>query len=80
MTHTKTKLHNKADSICAHNIFIIIHLIIKVADQFDLEDLAHLPLDKIVTISPTTFSNEFIWMKSFVFCFEFHLTLSPWVQ
>ena len=32
----------------------------------------HLPLDKMAAISQTTFSNEFSWMKSFVFRFEFH--------
>ena len=38
------------------------------------------PLDNMATISQTTFSNAFSRMKSFVFCFEFHLVLFLRVQ
>ena len=34
------------------------------------------PLDKMAAISQTTVSNEFPWMKSFVFWFEFHRSFS----
>ena len=30
-----------------------------------LNELAHLPLDKVASISQTTFSNAFSWMRSF---------------
>ena len=43
-------------------------------------ELAHLPLDKIVTILQPTLSNAFLWMKSFVFWFEFHWSLFLRVQ
>ena len=33
------------------------------------------PLDKITSISQTTFSSPFSWMKSLVFWFEFHWSL-----
>ena len=34
--------------------------------------LTHLPLGKMAAISQTTLSNAFLWMKTFVFWFEFH--------
>ena len=37
--------------------------------------LTHLPLDKMTTISQTTFWNAFSWMKRFVFWYEFHWSL-----
>ena len=42
--------------------------------------LTHLPLDKMVAISQTTFSNAFSWMKSFAFRFKFHWSLFQRVQ
>ena len=50
-----------------------------LAEQL-LDILTHLPLDKMVAISQTTFSNAFSWMKSFVFWFEFHWSLFLRVQ
>ena len=43
-------------------------------------ELTHLPLDKMATISQMTFSNAFSWMKSFIFWFEFHRSLFLGVQ
>ena len=37
--------------------------------------LTNLPLDKLVAISQTAFSNAFSWMKSFVFWIDFHWNL-----
>ena len=37
--------------------------------------LTHLPLDKMVAISQTIFSNAFSWMKMFVFWLKFHWSL-----
>ena len=59
------------------------------ASGFDLSNLAHQgqvrqtaggdfnssPLDKLSSISQTTFSNEFSWMKSFLFWLKFHWSL-----
>ena len=42
--------------------------------------LTHLPLDKMVTVSQTTVSNAFSWMKGFVFWFNFHWSLCLRVQ
>ena len=42
--------------------------------------LTHLPWDKMATISQTTFSNAFSWMKSFVFQVNFHWNLFLRVQ
>ena len=42
--------------------------------------LTHLPLDKMAVISQTTFLNEFLWMKSFVFWLKFHWSLFLWFQ
>ena len=38
------------------------------------------PLDQMATISQTTFSNAFSWMKSFVFLFQYHWILFLRVQ
>ena len=38
------------------------------------------PLHKMATISQTTFSSIFSWMKRFVFWFKFHRSLFLWVQ
>ena len=43
-------------------------------------DLAHLPLDKMATISQTTFSSAFSWIKSLVLLFEFHWIMVLRVQ
>ena len=45
-----------------------------------MHDLTHIPLDKMPTISQTTFSNAFSWTKSFVFWFEFQWSLFLRVQ
>ena len=42
--------------------------------------LTHLPMQKMIAISQTTFSNAFSWMKSFVFCLKFHWSLYLRVQ
>ena len=34
--------------------------------------LTHPSMDRKATISQTTFSNEFTWMKSFILCFNFY--------
>ena len=47
---------------------------VRMARQWDLI-LTHLPLDKMTAISQTTHSNAFSWIKTFVFWFEFHLSL-----
>ena len=41
--------------------------------------LTHLPSNKMAAISQTTLSNAFLWMKSFLFWFQFHWSLFPWV-
>ena len=43
-------------------------------------NLTHLPLNKMATISQTTFSSAFSWMKRFVFWFEFHWSFFLRVQ
>ena len=46
-----------------------------------LKELTYLPLDKMATtISQTIFSNDFSWMKSFVFWFKFHWSVFLGVQ
>ena len=42
--------------------------------------LTHLLLDKMATISQTTFSNAFSWMKKFDFLLKCHWSLFLWVQ
>ena len=42
--------------------------------------LTHLPLDKMVAISQTIFSDAFLWMKSFIFQLQFHWSLFLSVQ
>ena len=42
--------------------------------------LTHLHLDKMAVISQTIFSNEFLWMKNFVFWFKFQWHLFLRVQ
>ena len=42
--------------------------------------LTHLPLDNMAIISQTIFSDEFSWMKSFVFWLKFHWSLFLRVQ
>ena len=39
------------------------------------QTLTHQPLDKMATISQTTFSNTFSWMKKFEFWLKFHWRL-----
>ena len=40
-----------------------------------LQYLTHLPLDKMAAISQATFSDAFLWMKSFVYWLKFHWSL-----
>ena len=57
--------------------FQLVTLIAKILGSI----LTHLPLDKRATISQTIFSDEFSWMKSFVFWLKFHWSLFlrvPW--
>ena len=44
------------------------------------DHLTHLPLDKMVAISQTIFSDAFSWKKSFVFWWKFHWSLFLRVQ
>ena len=48
--------------------------------QPDLNQLTHFPLDRIVTISQTIFSDAFLWMESFAFWLKFHRSLFLRVQ
>ena len=40
-----------------------------------IDDLTHLPLDKMAAILQTVFSDVFSWMKSFFFFLKFHWSL-----
>ena len=51
-----------------------------VAGLFDNRMLTHLPLDNMDTISQLVHSNAFLWMRTFVFCLEFHWSLFLRVQ
>ena len=50
-----------------------VHWVVKQLQQ--RWALTHLPLDKMATISQTTFSEAFWWMKIFVFWSKFHWRL-----
>ena len=45
-----------------------------------LNELTHLPLDKMAAISQTIFSDAFWWIKSFIFWLKFHWSLLLRVQ
>ena len=44
----------------------------RIYASLSLNELTHLPLDKVVVILQTIFSGVILWMKSFVFWLEFH--------
>ena len=43
--------------------------------SLEINDLTHLPLDKMAAILQRIFSDAFSWMKSFVFWLKFHWSL-----
>ena len=55
---------------------ILLHRIIRTG-KFLLTDI---PVDKMAAISQKVFTNVFLWMKSFVFCLQFHWSVSLRVQ
>ena len=69
----------QASEIIMISNFLFGHLmtLFKMADEISTNlatprVLTHLPLDKMATISQTTFSNAFSWKKMFEFPFNIH--------
>ena len=72
-----TKWHDRHRYLSIHHVPYLMSL---SSPRHCSKTLNHLSLYKMATISQTTFSNAFSWMKSFVFWFEFHWSLFPVIQ
>ena len=67
--------HEGQGQLSPQNNWDLNQVVLHIWSKFGDPSLTHLPLDKMAAISQTTFWNAFLWMKSFVFWFEFHWNL-----
>ena len=80
--HYKYLLKSASWSNACHLWYVAVELVSNSWEtlQFPACPVNSSPLNKMVAISQTIFSDAFSWMKIFIFWVQFHLILFLWVQ